>query len=463
MRFVHLSMPLCSVMPFGRNDKHRKPFPDMGTPMKSHPDRRRFLRSATTLLALPAWESLCRPRLASAAPVTAPPKRLVCLGIGYGVTEETWFPQVHDVGTGYTLPEGLAPLVRHRDRFSIIQGCAHRRATNPHGGSTFWLTGGAPEGSGGSGFQNSVSMDQVAAEQLAGDTRFSSLQLNGSEPGLAGAGHGAGLSLAWDHRGKPIAGFDTPLVAFHQLFAADTVPLEQQQRLITQKRSVLDTVLHEAKSLRGSLNAADRDKLDEYLGGIRDIEGRLAKEERWLGQPKPNPEMPAPGEGLVGRDEILLMYDLIIAALRTDSTRVVSFRQPIQHLLTSLGIGVAAHDMSHYHPGERMQASQRRDQANSEMLAGLLDKLLATREPDGSTLFDHTTVVFGSTIRSIHYLDNAPTLIAGRGAGLALGQHLAMPKETPLCNVWLTILQGMGVNTKCFGDSTGSIDALSAS
>lgn len=431
--------------------------------MKSHPDRRRFLRSATTLLALPALESLCRPRLASAATVTAPPKRLVCLGIGYGVTEETWFPQVHDIGTGYTLPEGLAPLAPHRDLFSIVQGCAHRRATDPHGGSTFWLTGGAPDGNGGSGFQNSVSFDQVAAERIAGETRFSSLQLNGSEPGLAGAGHGAGLSLAWDHRGKPIAGFDTPLVAFHQLFAADTVPLEQQQRLITQKRSVLDTVLHEAKSLHGSLNAADRDKLDEYLGGIRDIENRLAKEERWLGKPKADPQIPAPGEGLVGRDEILLMYDLIVAALRTDSTRVVSFRQPIQHLLTSLGIGVAAHDMSHYHPGERMQASQRRDQANSDMLATLLDKLLATREPDGSTLFDHTTIVFGSTIRSIHYLDNAPTLIAGHGSGLRLGQHVALPKGTPLCNVWLTVLRGMGVDAESFGDSTGTIEALFAS
>jgi hypothetical protein len=429
--------------------------------MKRLSDRRRFLRSATTLLALPALESLRRPRLAAAAAVTAPPKRLVCLGIGYGVTEETWFPQVHDVGAGYTLPEGLAPLARHRDLFSIVQGCAHPRATDPHGGSTFWLTGGAPEGSGGSGFQNSVSLDQVAAEQIAGDTRFSSLQLNGSEPGLSGAGHGAGLSLAWDRRGKPLAGFDSPLIAFHQMFAADTVPLEQQQRLITQKRSVLDTVLAEARSLQGSLNAADRDKLDEYLGGIRDIETRLAKEERWLGKPKPDPQIPAPGEGLVGREEILLMYDLIIAALRTDSTRVVSFRQPIQHLLTSLGIGVAAHDMSHYHPGERMQASQRRDQANSEMLATFLDKLLATREPDGSSLFDHTTVVFGSTIRSVHYLDNAPTLIAGRGAGLALGRHIAMPRGTPLCNVWLTLLQGIGVDTTSFGDSTGLIEALS--
>jgi hypothetical protein len=428
--------------------------------MTRRPARRQFLQSATTLLALPAFESLDSPRLAVAAAATAPPKRLLCLGIGYGVTQETWFPDVGEVGPGYTLPSGLAPLARHRNRFSIVQGCAHRRANDPHGGSTFWLTGGAPDGSATGGFRNSISMDQVAAEHISGDTRFTSLQLNGSEPGLAGAGHGAGLSLAWDRRGKPIAGFDTPLVAFHRLFAADTVPLEQQQWLIAQKRSVLDTVLEEARSLERSLNAVDRDKLDEYLGGVRDIESRMAKEERWLGEPKPDPQMTAPGEGLVGRDEILLMYDLIVAALRTDSTRVASFRQPIQHLLTSLGIGVAAHDMSHYHPGERMQASQRRDVVQSELLATLIDKLLATKEPDGSTLFDHTTIVFGSTIRSIHYLDNAPTLIAGRGAGIGLGQHIVMPKGTPLCNVWLTILQGMGVSAQSFGDSTGSIDAL---
>ncbi len=157
-------------------------------------DRRRFLRSATTLLALPALESLHHPRLAAAAAVTTLPQRLVCLGIGYGVTEETWFPQVHDVGPGYTLPDGLTPLARHRDLFTVVQGCTHRRATDPHGGSTFWLTGGAPEGSGGSGFQNSVSIDQVAAEQLAGDTRFSSLQLNGSEPTWSPAG---GCRCSW--------------------------------------------------------------------------------------------------------------------------------------------------------------------------------------------------------------------------------------------------------------------------
>lgn len=414
--------------------------------------RRRFLRSSTTLLALPALESLGFRRFAGAAQLVPRPKRMVCLGIGYGVTEETWFPGKDDAGPDYTLPEGLGPLARHKADFTIVQNCMHEFASDPHGGSTVWLTGAGPT--------KSLSMDQVAADSLGRDTRFPSIQLNGSEPGLDGPGHGTGLSLAWDRRGKPIAGCNSPVIVFHRLFSPDEMPLAQRQEMLAKKRSVLDAVLEDARSVGRGLSAADTDKLDEYLQAVRDIETRLAKEERWLGRPKAAAPLPQPGEGLVGRDEILVMYDLIVAALQTDSSRVLTYRQPIQHLLTSLGITVAAHDMSHYHPGDRMAAAQKRDQTQSELLATLLDKLKNTKEPDGSSLFDHTTVVFGSNIRSIHYLDNSPTLIAGRGAGTKLGQHLVQPKKTPLCNVWLTLLQGTGIEIDSFCDSTGVIPEL---
>jgi hypothetical protein len=421
--------------------------------------RRRFLRSAGTLLALPALESLGFRRFARAAAVS-PPKRMVFLGFGYGVTEETWFPKQTDGGAGYALPEGLAALARHKADFTIVQGCANKALTEAHWGSTFWLTGANKFAVAGQSFHNTVSADQVAAAALGRDTRFASIQLNASEPGLDGPGHGPGLSLAWDTRGKPIAGFNSPVVAFHKLFSADDVPLETLQAMLADKRSVLDAVREDAKSVERGLNAADRAKLDEYFEGIRDIEARLSKEERWLGQPKPAAPLPAPGEGLVGRGEVLLMYDLIVAALQTDSTRVMTFRQPIQHLLTSLDIKVAAHDMSHYHPGNRMEASQHRDRVQSEMFATLLDRLKATRETDGTSLFDHTTVVYGSNIRSVHYLDNCPTVIAGRGAGVALGQHIVLPKNTPLCNVWLTLLQGTGIRVGSHGDSTGIVQEL---
>ena len=134
---------------------------------------------------------------------------------------------------------------------------------------------------------------------------------------------------------------------------------------------------------------------------------------------------------------------------------MVTYRQPVGTLLKSLSISFAPHDVSHYLPGEREQASKKRDTAQSELLAGLIDQLKATKEPDGSSLFDHTILVYGSNIRTIHYLDNCPTLIAGRGAGLKLGEHIVLKeKNTPLCNLWLTLLQGIGAKAKSHGDST---------
>jgi hypothetical protein len=189
---------------------------------------------------------------------------------------------------------------------------------------------------------------------------------------------------------------------------------------------------------------------------------RLGKDEQWLGVPKSKPPFPEPKSGLAGREEIKVMYDLIVAALQTDSTRVLTYRQPVGTLLQSLALKVAPHDMSHYTPGERMAASQKRDTTQSELLAGLLDKLKATKEADGSSLFDHVALAYGSNIRTIHYLDNCPTLLTGGGANLKLGQHLVLSKDTPLCNVWLTLLRGLGVQPERHGDSTGVVKELSA-
>ena len=303
-----------------------------------------------------------------------------------------------------------------------------------------------------------ISADQVAAAQFGVHTRFTSMQLDPSES----VGYGHGSFMSWDAKGKPMPTFPSPVVTFHKLFSAENVPLAQRQQLLADDRSVLDDMLADARSLERGLGAADRDKLEEYFDSIRAIETRLAKEERWLGVAKPKTPLAAPGQGLVGREEVRVMYDLIVAALQTDSTRVISYRQPITALLRSLKIELAGHDVSHYVPGARMEASQMRDRALSELLATLLDKLKATKEPDGSSLFDHTTVAFGGNIRSIHYLDNCPTLIAGRGAGIRLGQHLVAPKHTPLCNVWLTLLHGSGVKVERHGDSTGVVKELIA-
>jgi hypothetical protein len=422
--------------------------------------RRHFLRAAGSLIALPALESLGFRRFASAAPVTAP-KRMIFLGFGWGVTQETWFPDPKVTGADYVLSKGLEPLARHKADLTVIQGLSNKFSNEAHWGSTFWLTGANRFAEPGQSFHNSISADQVAAARFGQDTRFTSIQLN--TPDVNNSGHGPGLSLAWDNHGKPVAGFNDPVVAFHRLFSEESMPLEQRRALISQKRSVLDTVLSDAKRVQRGLNRSDTDKLEEYFQGVRDIEVRLAKDEKWLSVPKTKAPFGEPKPGLEGKEEIRLMYDLIVAALQTDATRVITYRQPVGTLLKSLDLKVAPHDMSHYTPGERTEASHKRDLAQSELLAGLIDKLKAVREPDGTSLFDHTCLSYGSNIRTIHYLDNCPTLIAGGGAGIRHGRHLVMKdKNTPLCNLWLTLLQGVGVNVESHGDSTGVLKELTA-
>jgi hypothetical protein len=421
--------------------------------------RRHFLRSTSSLIALPALESIGFKAFASSKTAT-PPKRMVFLGFGYGVTNETWFPDLKQTGPDYTLSMGLAPLERHKKDFTVVQGCTNKFANEAHWGSTFWLTGANRYSEPGQSFHNSISADQVAAAFLGNDTRYASIQLN--TPDVQKSGHGPGLSLAWDQRGKPVAGLDNPVVAYHRLFSDESLPLEQRQAALKQKRSVLDTVLEDARRVQRGLSKSDADKLDEYYQSIRDIETRLGKDEQWLTVPKAKAPMPEPKPGLAGREEIKVMYDLIVAALQTDATRVITYRQPVQTLLGSLGSKVASHDMSHYTPGERTEASQKRDAAQSELLAGLFDKLKTVKETDGSTLFDHTCLAYGSNIRSIHYLDNCPTVLAGGAAHIKLGQHIVMPKDTPLTNVWLTLLQGIGAPVERHGDSTGVAKQLLA-
>jgi hypothetical protein len=414
------------------------------------------------MIGLPALDSLGFRRFASAAanaPKT-PPKRMVFLGIGFGLTKETWYPNVKQTGADYKLTPGLAPLARHKADFTVVQGCSNKFSNEAHWGSTFWLTGANRFAVPGQSMANSTSADQVAAGQLGSDTRFTSIQL-GSKDGSQ-SGHGPGLSLAWDKRGKPVSGFNDPVKMFHKLFSADNLPLDQRKAAIAENRSVLDAVLTEAKRVQKGLSKTDTDKLDEYFQGIRDIETRLGKDEKWLEVPKAKSPVEKPAPGLAGRAEIEIMYDLIVAALQTDSTRVLTYRMPGQSLLRSLDIDFGAHNISHYAPGARMVASQARDKAHSTMLAGLIDKLKATKEADGSTLFDNTSLAFGSNISSIHYLDNCPTVLTGGGSKLKLGQHLVLPKDTPLTNVWLTMLQGAGIKAQRHGDSTGVVKELQA-
>jgi hypothetical protein len=385
---------------------------------------------------------------------------MIFLAMGWGVTNETWYPDPKQTGADWTLPEGLKPLAAHQKDITIVQNTFHKFSSDAHSCSTFWLTGANRYGVPGRSFNNTVSVDQVAAEEFGKDTRFGSLVF--SNPGGEG-GHGGAVS--WNRQCKPVADLSDPVAVFHKLFSDEKTPLSERKAQLQREQSVLDTVLIEAKDTARGLSREDTDKLNEYLESIREIEIRLAKEEQWLTVPKVKPAqaITEPGKGLSGEQEVKLMYDLMIAAFQTDATRVISYRQPVQSLLRSRGFNLDGHNMSHYAMGPRMEASQARDKCQSELTAHLIQKLKATKETDGSSLFDHVSVALGSNVRTAHQLDNCPLLLTGGGAGVKLGQHLVMPDpKTPLCNVWLSLLHGVGVRPPSFGDSTGILDSLMA-
>ena len=424
-------------------------------------DRRRFLKAAGTVVALPALPSLGWTRFATAAAAAArPPKRMLFLAIGWGVTYETWYPDATQTGANWTLPDGLKPLDKHKADITVVQNCYHRFSSDGHAPSTFWLTGANRYGVPGRSFSNTISVDQVAAEQFGKDTRFTSLAFAGVRGGEGGHGQ-----MQWNRQGKPLAVIDNPVAAFHKLFSDEKTPLEVRRRALQDQKSVLDLVMDEAKFVGKGLSRDDADKLAEYLESIREIETRLSKDDQWLDVPKAQPSQPVrePAAGVSGKEEAKLMYDMMVAALQTDATRVIGYQNPIESLLRSIGQNVGGHTMSHYSPGPRMDASQARDKALSELMAYLIDRLKAAKEPDGSSLFDHTSVVLGSNVRNAHNLDNCPTLLTGGGAGVKLGQHIVMKDpKTPLCNVWLTLLKGVGVQAESFGDSTGIVEELVA-
>lgn len=421
--------------------------------------RRHFLRSSTAAIALPFLPSLGYSRFASAAEKTVtPPKRMMFLGMGFGVTASVWYPDQKDAGINYKIPDVLSPLAKHKKDISIVQNLQHAKSRNGHAGSTFWLTGADQFGVPGQSFHNTISVDQVAAEQLGRQTRFTSIHVDGDDL----EGHGPG-SISWNRQGKPVLGLPNPVALYHKLFSGDSVPLEQRQAMLADERSALDTVLADARSAKKGLTKTDGEKLEEYFDSIRDIEIRISKEERWLTVPRKKPPQPVdePNASLEGAPAVETVYDLMVAAMQVDASRVFTYRLPSDSFCASIGSSYSAHNLSHHNGGERTQDSMLRDREHAKLVSGLIDKLKAAKEADGSSLFDHVTLTFGSNLRLTHSLNNCPTLIAGGGAGLKQGRHIVMSdRQTPLCNLWLTILQGSGINARSFGDSNGIIEEL---
>ncbi len=412
------------------------------------------------MLAVPFLETFAT----AAAATTTPPKRMVFIGTGFGFTKDSFYPNEPGRFSQIGLTEGLKPLKRHQDDITMVANLTNLGASNPHGGSVSYLTGANVAGTPGKRFFNSISCDQLAARHLGQNTRFPSLSLSAIEPdGGQNSGHGPGLSLSWDDSGNPIPGINRPLELFRTIFANPADTREELDARLRKKQSILDIVRVGGGEMKHTLSKRDLQKLDEFFTGVRQIEQGLERQARWADIPKPDAPFDVPGEGLTGEDEIKMMYDMIIVALQTDSTRVVSYRQPVCSVLTGMGISLKAHSLSHYGFSEsRKLASQQRDQKTTELFAAFLDRLKAAEDIDGSRLYDHCIVSFGTNLRSGHELKNLPAIFSGGGAeDIQHGRHIVLPKQdTPLANYWLTLLQQAGVPIDRFSHSTGTLPEL---
>lgn len=420
--------------------------------MNSKTTRRTLLRGAGAAMMLPLLEST------GFAAAGAPPKRLMFLNFGYGPSE-AWYPT--EAGANFALPAAMKPLADFRDKFSVVSNLTNIVAsgTGAHWGATTWLTGADVRRTPGREFHNAISVDQVAASHIGKDVRYASLALSGADGDVSGAG--PGTSLSWDALGNPIQGITDHVTLFSQLFGDGGMTVAQRQQLLDRKRSVLDAISADAKSVSAQVGARDKEKVDEYFELIRNIELRLARNEDWLERPKPKATLDEPKASTEGTPGIELMFDLMLAALRTDSTRVITYRMPTNSLFDEFesetgNSSVGAHPMTHF--GAKTSNAYKqltwRDEKVCKHFATLLGKMQAIEEADGSTLLDNTLVVMGSGLHTGHKRRNLPILFAGGGKAVKHGQNYVYKEnETPLGNLWLSMLKHVGCPANSFADS----------
>jgi Protein of unknown function (DUF1552) len=418
--------------------------------MKIH--RRHFLRAAGVSLGLPCLDAFS-PSRALAAGADQARRRMICICAPLGFYPPHFIPE--KTGKDYELTPHHEVLKDFRGDYTIISGLTHGGSPGfAHQMSASFLTG-AP-GAGRPGFRNSISLDQFAADKIGGKTRF---------PSLALSGEGAGLS--WTRTGALVPASNSPSKVFAKLFLdgkADEV--QAQVDRLQDGRSILDDVRDQAKSLRGGLGSEDRDKLDEYITSVRELEQRLAKDEAWCKTPKPKVNVEPPKDipnvaDVIGRSR--LMFDLTHLALQTDSTRLITimlagstFVPPIQ------GVTLGHHDLSHHGKDPtKLKQLEIVEVETMKTLRELFAKLKQTKE-DGVTLLDRTMVYLGSNLgdASSHSVKNLPIMLAG--GGFKHGHHLHFNQDNPppLCNLYVSMLQRLGIEADKFSTGTGTLTGL---
>ena len=432
----------------------------------SSTNRRTFLRNGTNALTLPFLASLLPAgsrALAEQSLSSVAPKRLLWMAMGHGHMEKHFYPTESGRLSDIALPPGWGPMKKNLNQVTMVSNFTNAENKQPHEGTEAVLTCVNVVGFPGKARHNSISCDQVAAAHLGQETRYQSLQLN-CENGDSGNGHG-GVAMSYREDGSPLPGFASPLEVYFKVFGGN-VSREEMLHTLKQRRSIFDILEFEGSSTKRLLTHDDREKLEDYTTSIRDIELALIREEEWIDIPYPKATQKRPPEGMQGEPEIKAMFKMILAAWQTDATRVVTYRMPDAGLLQSMGISSTPHTLSHYGSNVSLhELNLKRTTKWMQLYSGFIDQLRSAKDPldpNGGTLFDNSLVYNGGGLRTAHRNTNVPCLLTGGGfKGLTHGQHRVASKEnTPLANLWTTMLQDAGAPVELFADANATATSI---
>ncbi len=425
-----------------------------------HMPRRTFLRGLGITLGLPMLE--CMTPAFARDVQRATPMRMLVIANNLGVLPKNFFPAT--AGRDYALSPYLEVLAEVRNEFSVFSGLSHPGVTGGHSTDNCFLT--SARGAFKAGFRNSISLDQYAAEKLGQVTRFPTLNLGVNI-------EKANRSLSWTRDGVLLPAEDSATALFKRMFVQGSPDEVKKQLLrLKQRGSILDTLNAEAGRFGRTLGSTDKARLDQYLTSVREVEQRLQVASAWEQRPKPVALQPAPTD--INDSKLLFeKFDLMLSiaqlAFESDSTRIVTlmvdaFKTPVFSLPGQKATTETYHSLSHHgQKEEKVKQLEAADRQHMTLLRKLVGNLAAKLE-GGQRLLDRTMVLYGSNLgdANIHDNTNLPILLAG--GGLQHGQHLAFKPDNnkPLSNLFVTMLQNMGVETDTFGSNAGTLNELKA-
>jgi hypothetical protein len=439
--------------------------------------RRTMLRGIGVGLALPLLESMIPAFATLRAAASRPTRRFGAVYVPNGMIMKNFTPVADGA---LELTPILSPLKEVRDYLVVPTGL-YNRAANPTEGegagaharaSGSFLTGAHPKKTDGPGMRAGISLDQIVANEFGRDTQLASLELSVDSKELAGGcdpGYACTYSrtIAWRSETTPLSMENGPRVVFERLFGdvASTDPGERLARRLT-NRSILDSVGEEVIHLRGRLGPPDRTKLTEYLEAVRDVERRIQKEEEQSAREVPLVEQPMGGIPATFGEHVKLLLDLQALAFQCDLTRVFTLmmgREGSRRSYPEIGVPDAHHPLTHTYEPEPVAKVTKINTYHMEMFAYFLKKLQAMPDGDGS-LLDHSLMIYGGGISdgNAHVHENVPVVLAGGAVGrIGGGRHIRYANQPPLANLWLTVLDKLGIPAERMGESTGRLERLS--